>query len=364
MKKWIAITMGVAISVSACAFTACGKTSGDEGTSVVETIQDVDNIILVIGDGMGENHILNAIEYFDLDIPVFMEDQKGYIRTDSIGSVTDSAAAGTALATGKKVINGNIAQFGGQDLTQITTLAKEAGKKTGVVTTDTLCGATPAAFSAHAPNRDMVDEIVATQLESDVDLFIGQSHESYLENKSSFEEKGYAFASSVTELENAKESEKLVAVLPEVGSEYIVGNEEDYQLKEMAKFAVEYLQNDNGFFLMIEGAYIDKYSHNNDLRGAMCEVRSLFNTISYLYGYAEDGNTAILITADHETGGLYKIKEGDIFSNSLYTSTGHTGTNVPVFTKNCRFDITEFGYGTSAIPQNTVVFDVCKSLLK
>ena len=361
----------MAASFSACNVTTATSTSESVNstppTSSAPTVnldREFKNIIVVIGDGMGENHILNCIDYFGLGVPVFIEDQEGYIQTRSANNlVTDSAAGGTALATGKKVNNGNIAIFDSQRLTQITTLAREQGMKTGIVTTDVLSGATPAAFSAFSITRNATNAIINTQARSEINLLLGQSDSSYLSRQTLFEEQGYTFASSEETLLAEKDSDKLIGVMPYVGSEYISGNEEDFQLKEMAQFAVEYLDNDNGFFLMIEGAYIDKHSHNNYFSSAMSEMRSLIDTIEYLYEFAEDGETAIFITADHETGGLQRETNPRYMGNNLYTTGSHTATDVPLYVHNYEFDVTNFDYNEGDTPQNTVVFEACKSIL-
>ena len=354
MKKIVSFVVGLSMTLSLGAgFTACERTAE----------RAFDNIILVIGDGMGENHILNAIDYFDLETPVFIADQKGYINTNSLSGTTDSAAGATALATGKKVVNGNIAQYEGKDLKQITTIAQGAKMKTGVITTDTLDGATPAGFSAHAPARNFTNTIMETQAKSGIDLLLGRKNNDYVYNSDYFTDKGYTFTKTEEELFAAKNSDKLVGVLTEINSEYIIGEEEDFQLKEMAQFAVEYLENDGGFFLMIEGAYIDKYSHNNDFNSAMCEMRSLIDTIEFLYEYASDGKTAIFITADHETGDLSRPQEGEALDSFLYHSEGHTATPVPLYVKNYAFNAEKFGYA-AGVPENTVVFEACKAIIK
>lgn len=354
MKKFFSFILSV-IMLFSCA--ACSLFETDLG-------RDFKNIIVVIGDGMGENHILNAIKQFDLDIPVFMEDQKGYINTNSLSGTTDSAAGGTALSTGHKVNNSNVAQYEGVDLERITDVAKAAKMKTGVITTDTLDGATPATFSAHAPSRDNRTAIMQSQAKSGIDLLIGRYASSYGQNSDLFTDEGYVFAQTKENLAAAKKSAKAVGVLFDIDSEYRLGCENDYQLKDIAKFAVERLENKNGFFLMIEGAYIDKHSHSNDLYDAMCETRSLIDTIAYLYEYAQDGETAIFITADHETGGLQLAETKDQLTNALYTTEEHTPTPVPLFVKNYAFDATNFGYAAGVTPENTVVFEACKAIIQ
>lgn len=321
------------------------------------------NIIVAIGDGMGENHILNAIDYFGLQTPAFLSDQKGYVITDSLDGLTDSAAGGTALATGTKVYNENIAQLDGVDLKQITTYAQEANMKTGIITTDSLGGATPAAFSAHSSTRGDASTIITSQVESGINLLIGGEDNAYYTRASWFTAKGYAFARSREQLSDKKNNKKLMGCIRNIGSQYISGNESDYQLKSMTEFAIDYLDNDYGFFLMIEGAYIDKYSHSNEYHNAMSEMRSLIDTIEYLYRYASNGETAIFITADHETGGLQRETDKTKMSDALYTTGEHTAVNVPLFVKNYQFDITNFGYSVDDVPQNTIVFEACKDII-
>lgn len=354
MKKIISFVLGLTMTMSL-------GTGFLSGCMVKE--RAFDNIIVVIGDGMGENHILNALTYFDLDIPVFMEDQVGYIGTDSLSGTTDSAAGGTALATGKKVKNSNVAYYNGKNLTQITSIAKKAKMKTGVITTDTLDGATPAAFSAHAELRTYTRQIMETQAKSGIDLLIGRHSSDYANEIDLFTARNYTVAKAEDELYAAMDSKKLIGLIRNVDSEYSSGNELDFQLKDMARFAIDYLENKNGFFLMIEGAYIDKHSHNNDLVEALCEVRSLIDTISFLYEYASDGKTALFITADHETGGLNKAETKEDIAPYLYTSTSHTDTPVPIFVKNYEWNPQKFGYEAGVNPENTMVFDACKAII-
>jgi alkaline phosphatase len=123
----------------------------------------------------------------------------------------------------------------------------------------------------------------------------------------------------------------------------------------MAEFAIEFLENEEGYFLMIEGAYIDKHSHNNNIHSALSETRSLIDTIDYLYKKA-GRDTALIITADHETGDLQKATSKEEIDDFLYRSTDHTDTSVPLYAKN-------FSYDFGENPENTIVFEVCKYLL-
>jgi len=356
MKRSIKTTLCVACSsVFLLGSASCALFEVDSNS--------VKNVILVIGDGMGNNHLENALTYFDLEDPVFMQDKIGDVFTYSANaSVTDSAAAATAMSTGQKVNNSSIAySVEGKKLTSISTLAKNAGKKVGIVTTDTLDGATPAAFSSHALTRTESETIARGQAQSDIDLFIGQSSSAYVTTYTQFfTQNGYDVTNGAG-LPNAEtfKSEKYVGLITGVRSAYNDEFTAHYQLKDMAAFAVDYLEkeNENGYFLMIEGAYIDKCSHSNQLIPALCEARSLFDTLTYLYERVGD-DTAILFTADHETGGLRKETKKDKFTDNLYSSTNHTNALVPLFAKNVTLSETKDLY------ENTEIFELCKKMLK
>jgi len=352
MKRFAALFLVLMLSLTCLA--GCGNSYSVEADSV-------ENVILFIGDGMGENHLKNTLTYFEMAEPSFMADKCGSIATRSSNRlVTDSAAAATAMATGQKVKNGEISQHRGEDIQTIVELAKRAGKKVGIITTDHLDGATPAAFSAHAADRGDREDIARSQAVSGVDLFIGEAESDYSyynDFHSVFEENGYTFVTSETDLNANKKKAKLVATLPEVRSEYNDGNSDDYQLDEMVKFAMTFLENDNGYFLMVESAHIDKFSHDNQIVPALCEVRSMIDAITYVYGeISESPVTALIVTADHETGKLELAESKADIANKLYKSEGHTSRDVPVYSKNAKITFN----GTL---QNTVIFDICNLLL-
>ena len=178
-----------------------------------------------------------------------------------------------------------------------------------------------------------------------------------------FTSNGYTITYSKEELLENKEAHKLLGMFESLDSEYIDGKQTDVQLKDIAKFAVEYLENEHGFFLMIEGAYIDKNSHSHYFHETMCEVRSLIDTIEYLYSYAADGKTAVIITADHENGGLDLMNDNTIDFNALFTASSHTRRQVPLYIKNYAFNSANFGYSAESVPENTVVFEICRKMI-
>lgn len=162
-----------------------------------------DRVVLFVGDGMGENHIKTASAYLERDIFFDQFEIDGWVSTFSLNMFgpTDSAAAATALATGTKVNNGEVSLHDGKNIKSISEYAKQKGYSVGIVTTDSLCGATPAGFSAHATARGEQEQIISTQLESNIDLFLGAGASTYQNYKTDFENKGYLFANSFLELD-------------------------------------------------------------------------------------------------------------------------------------------------------------------
>ena len=363
MKKLLSLIFALLLTL-----TTLFGTTGCDLFSPSEDQEPVNNksVILFIGDGMGENHVTNAITYFELDNPNFTNDLKYYSDTSSLSSgATDSAAGATAIASGTRVYNSAIATLNGANVKTITEHAIKAGKKVGVVTTDYLHGATPAGFSAHADDRKHTMTIINSQATSGVSLFIGYSDktsdvaDSYCTTYAdTFTANGYQLANSYEDMRAKCDTDKLLTTIPKLRSEYGAGKNGHIQLKDLVSFAIEYLDNENGFFLMVEGAYIDKYSHSNSLVNTLAETRSFFDAIDVGYAYSDkNANCAIVITADHETGGLQLATSKDEITNDLYTSEDHTKTTVPVYIRNFEY------FKADTIINNTEVFTICKTAL-
>ncbi|WP_303881436.1 alkaline phosphatase [Acetomicrobium mobile] len=228
------------------------------------------NIILMIGDGMGFPQLtLGRLAKGSLGIeecPV-----GGAMTTHplpSSGVITDSAAAGTALATGYKTDNGIISQTPeGKALYTVLENARDKGKATGLVTTTRITHATPAVFAAHIDDRDNENAIAEQLVNADVNVFLEGSHMSY-------------------ELDRDVKKEPSIA--------------------EMTKAALEILSKDQeGFFLMVEGGRIDHASHANDTPTTMTDMMAFDEAVKAALDFAKmDGNTLVIVTADHATGGL------------------------------------------------------------
>ena len=257
------------------------------------------NYIVLIGDGMGvpqtklfENKGLLESSPIKIDGENFfygyMLPYSGFSRTDSLSGTTDSAAGGTALSTGFKTINSYVGLDKNKEkLTSLTEIAGSLGMATAVMSTEASTGATPASFSAHAEDRNMSTEILASQKE--------------LKDK---------YGTIIN------------CDLVGSGSIPLIEQEVTNTIKKLAK-------NEKGFFMMYEEAHIDKNCHNKKIEETFQCVLRFNQIIGVVMEYAfYNPETFVLITADHETGGL-KIDEetGDY----VYTKGDHSSQDVPIF---------------------------------
>lgn len=315
------------------------------------------NVILMIGDGMGFNHIKAAeARYGEL----FMNSAtiKGEVTTFSrnLFGPTDSAAAATALATGTKTDNGNIGQYLGKEKQSTTELAVSLGMSTAILATEGVDGATPSGFSAHTSSRNDIDGILDDQLKSNIDIFFGSNIQRYASLSDKIEKSGYDFSDSISTLDMSKD--KVFASFEEIPLED--GGDKKPTLANLATIALDKISTDeDGFFMMIEESHIDKCSHINDLDGALSHVKAYDNTIKAVVEYAKAlGNTVVIVTADHETGGLQYNGESDSeLNDGMYTRGEHSSANVPYFV---------FGDINMDFPKvidNTHIAWLCKSII-
>ncbi|MBE5732931.1 MAG: alkaline phosphatase [Clostridiales bacterium] len=337
---------------------------------------EIKNIVLIIGDGMGIEHV-SAGQIYEGKQYGFSSWKYTSVNTDSVDTIgksfitTDSAAGGTALATGQLTVNGYVGkEWHGRDVETILDRAKAKGKATGVLTTDNLYGATPASFSAHALSRNDTEDILNSQLTSGVDLLCGSTASACTDKADNIAENGYTLCTDFEEIENAKTAEKAYWQFD------MWGYNSDVKLEEVTPHALEYLSKDeDGFVIMIEQAHIDKYSHDNDIEGMVKSVASLNNTVEAVLEWVGDRkDTAILITADHETGGLTVSTSSQSHSDiatldnkKLYydwESGGHTDSKVPLFVYGINPDYSWFGYYKSHhLIKNVNVYHIMANLL-
>ncbi len=292
-----------------------------------------DNVILFIGDGMGENHLAAAKDKLNIDLAMEDVAVRGQSMTDNHwGTVTDSAAGGTALATGIRTTNGYVGvslfdPIGGIiEPVNLTELAISLGKSAGVVTTDSTTGATPASFSSHAFDRGYSEEISDDQLASDLTLIWG-AKESYVTEEMA-NANGFAYLDSVEDIDSLPKGTRSFGQFNVEDFANITNPDTTPTIEKMTREAIDILDDDqDGFFLMVEGARIDKYCHGKDIDNAVLQLQELDKAVEYALDYAEkDGNTLVIVTADHETGSVTYSEE-----NGYYCQTGsHSDANVPL----------------------------------
>ena len=294
------------------------------------------NVVFMIGDGMGPNHLEATCAYYDIP-SLYMEDYataKGYATTHSAdNAVTDSAAAGTALSTGHKTNNGSIATKEGELLQNMSEYAITQGKVVGIVATEAVTGATPATFSAHATDRDDENDIIASQMQSGVSLFMGAGKGSCDLRAESIRNRGYTYVNTDKALtDELMSADKIFAAFSSVDP-YGKDTDNNPNLAEASLFALNYLdqKSENGFFAMIEASHIDKRSHNKKMTDMVAELRGFDEAIKAVVEWAnEKGDTLVIVTADHETGNLTGASRTED-TIGKFQSSSHTGQNVYVF---------------------------------
>ncbi|MDG1174218.1 MAG: alkaline phosphatase [Flavobacteriales bacterium] len=309
------------------------------------------NIILMIGDGMGISQITAGMYANGNKLNLERCKVIGLIKTNSEDDlITDSAAGATAFATGKKTKNGKISQSMKDSINYKTFIeyAEENNKATGIVVTSTVTHATPACFYAHFPRRYEANEPISAQfINSGVDVLIGGG-EKYFEKRSDgrnlYEElksKNYTVLDTLTEDFSTEGISKMIYLYSPTQPGKLVFEKGDNApsrgpiLPLATEKALEVLKKDtNGFFMMVEGSQIDWGGHNNDSPYIIREMIDFDNAIQKVLDFADqDGETLVIITADHETGG-YAIIGGDLDGTNLvggFSTLKHSAAMIPVF---------------------------------
>jgi alkaline phosphatase len=321
-----------AVIVTALALACIQAPIGDPGDSgKADDLGPLPNqvpkrVIWLIGDGMGVNQLSAAAYAKGEPLAMLSAPEMAFIAThEHEYATTDSAASATAMASGTKthfegigILPGTTAdneEDPGQHLDTVIDVAQSAGWRTGLVATTSVVDATPAAFAAHRAKRKSKSDIARDLAESGVDVLLGGGL-SYFEGRSDgldliqdFRDKGYSIAKTKTGLSMHANAGKQKVVglfadkdMPEVGT----GNRK-VSLEQMTERAIQILdsQNDDGFFLMVEGSWIDRESHVVNGVGTVDEALDFDAAVTVALDYARGrDDTLVIITADHETGGL------------------------------------------------------------
>ncbi|MFC5683766.1 alkaline phosphatase [Flavobacterium sp. MAHUQ-51] len=292
----------------------------------------VKNIILLIGDGNGLTQISSAVLANNGVLSLTQLKSLGLLKTQSADDfTTDSAAAGTALATGIKTNNRAIGvDTLGKPKENILEFLHHKGFSTGCITTDEIVGATPAAFFAHRLDRSDAEGIATDLVNSKLDLFVGGGATYFKDKKIT---STFSILPSVAAIAMAK-TNPIGVFIGEKGVSSVLDGRGNV-LAEATKNSLDYLnQKKKPFFLMVEGAQIDSFGHANNVAGIVAETLDFDKAITeaLLFADKNDG-TLVLITADHETSG-FAIPQGDVKKHEIegdFITHDHTGTMVPLF---------------------------------
>lgn len=327
--------------------------------------RQVRNVILMVGDGMGLAQ-LQAAYAINGALTTLLMPTIGLQETGALDAyTTDSAGAGSALATGKKTKNRHISVDSlGRPNSSIVDHVVESGMGCGIVTAGNVADATPAAFYGHAVERDDSDTLTAQLLVGKLDVLVGSGKSTFVhrqDRRNLWEELAvqYRMIDSLAALE--EKAGKVICLderFSKPADEASMG-----LLAEATRLAIAQLNRmkANGFFLLVEGAKIDYAGHANSLPGSIMETLGFDRAVAEALKFAdEDGRTLVIVTGDHETGGLTLIdgnaERGEV--TALYTTDDHTPIMLPVF-----------AYGPGAenfggVYQNTEIFHKVKQLLK
>lgn len=328
------------------------QTSGTAAPYPLTSDREVRNVILCIGDGMGSGQI--ALASMKAGGKLYMERMPvtGLVQTRSASSrVTDSAAAGTALATGIKTKNGMIGiASDGRAYRSILELAKAAGMATSLVVTSTITHATPASFGAHIKSRSSENAIAEQLLANRVNVLFGGGRKFFLpksdrdsarkDNRDLIAEArqaGYTCVTSEQELRSTQppyvlglfQLEALTTIPPEPSLSTLTHE----AIRLLSQTGQASSNGSSGFFLMVEGSQIDWACHDNNAKRAIRQVLLFDQAVQAAIDFAlQDGRTLVIVTADHETGGLTlsAADEKNPEPRVHWSSWGHTGSPVPI----------------------------------
>ena len=320
---------------------SCSKSNENENLVPVDDkpTSQHKNIILLIGDGMGLGQISGARTMNDEHLNMLRCTNVGLQATQAADRyVTDSGASGTAMSCGEKTnfytVGVNVNE---NPLTSILELAEQNGLSTGLCVTSIINHATPASFYAHNPDRFDYEGIALQLISSEVDFFSGGGRD-YFDNRSdgmnlidSLIARDYQVVDNLSNITGNKKTAMFYA--DQHPPRYSNGRGDI--LPNSVTVAINQLQNnEKGFFLMVEGSQIDWAGEENDQDYLMEEMFDFDKAVGIALDFAKaDGQTLVIITGDHETGG-FALLNGNQTNNTIvgdFVSLGHTGIMIPVF---------------------------------
>ncbi len=277
------------------------------------------NVVLMIGDGMGSEHVWAAWLYNGSKLNITTLPVTGFsITTSASHGITDSAAGGTAIACGCKAINGQLGlDANGRAVESLAARMRKAGKSTGIVVTKSVTDATPAAFYAHVKSRNATADIADALVGAGFDVIAGGGSADFTKEQ-------------LAELE--KKTRMLELAAP--GQCEPPDKRGDWMPKQVEK-ALRVLESDkDGFFLMVEGSRIDVEAHSNNLKKVIQETLDFDRAVGVVLEWMNrHPDTLLVVTADHQTGGLSITganRETGMVKGE-FTTLRHSGVSVPVY---------------------------------
>lgn len=371
-KFFAAVALALCVHSANAQYNMPTQTFTYEHPYAVEKLQapkgkKVKNVILMIGDGMSLMHVYTAWAANRGKLWLENAQATGLSKTWAVKKlVTDSGSGGTSLATGVKTVYHAVGvDPEGKPLTSLVDVAKELGKDAGMAVTCRLWDATPCDFCCHNIDRDKEEELVGDYPTSGVDFVFGGGAQKFTNRKDGrdifkeLQKKGYHVSRTLDDFFAYDKNSRIFAV-PYDKDTPLPDERGDLLARASMKGISLMNQNKNGFFMMIEGSQLDDYGHFNQLDLLMKETLDFDQTVGEVMKWAaKDGETLVVVTADHETGGLTLVNgnkdEGRV--ECCFSSKDHTGAMVPVYA---------FGPGAvnfTGIFENTDVFKKIKKLM-
>lgn len=357
MRRWIWFVLAASLWAAPADARRVKRRSAvppaeQECSCQVPACDTVRNLIYMIGDGMGLAHVsmLQIAEGYEDPVSFMRAQNIALIKSHSLNNrVTDSAAAGTALATGHKTNNSMLGVL--PDSTEVESMMMKAvrqGMATGLVVTCYLPHATPGAFYAHQVYRRTLDPIAGQLVESGIDVAFGGGKSFFTKRRPDgsnlidrLQTKGYRVIDTLAAADTIV-SGRVVGLFASKHLPYAHKGRGDYLPRAVGK-ALEILSNDaaaqgSGFMLMVEGSMIDYVSHSNDTEGILAEMRDFDRAVRVAMEFVDaHPGTLLVVTSDHETGGVTMPSGDEDFTKSeqgvlyKYSTGSHTGVMLPVY---------------------------------
>ena len=324
------------------------------------------NIIMMIGDGMGLSAISSGMYSNNNYTSLERTEYVGLLKTHSLDNlVTDSAASGTAMSSGVKTYNRTVGLDGSlSSVKSILEICRDRGYMTAIIATSTIVHATPASYYSKVKSRYQYDEIASQLSKSNINFFVGGGEKYFndrLDGRNLINEMDdYFFANSLESFKNINSNK--IGYLTYYDEPVGKNEGREPSLEDIAHITIQKLKSfGKPFFLLVEGSQIDWGGHDNDSEHLISEMLEFDRTIETVFNFADkDKNTLVVITADHETGGV-AIVDGNREESLVeikYISEDHTATMVPIFS------LGPYSSLFKGVYDNTEIFDKLEAIIK